>query len=506
MEMSPIVLAHEEPFSIGAAEVRPATRELLFNGQTAILEPRVMQLLVVLHRAKGGVVSKDDLMMLCWEGRIVGEDAINRVVSRLRHDAEEKAGGSFKVETITKVGYRLVTGNGPASDAAPVMRRLSRRQAVAATAGAALAASGAGWWALSRNPLPPRAAELLESGREAMRKGTVDEFANAAASFRAASQIAPDSGEIWGALALAYARQAGLASSARQSDLRARSLAAADRALSLDRTNGDALAAKVAAVRVFGNWLRFEQEIRKALEVQPNHVDLNAGYNIFLTQVGRQREALPFIERAVKIDPNRLRVQVLRASTLWDIGRLDDADAVFEQAFRQWPRNYIVWFGRFHFLAFNGRAAEALAMIHDEANRPLAIPDWNFRLTALQAEAALRRDKATMDNAIGEWMKIAPHGTGFTESAVMFAGAMGRPDAVFALLDAYYFDRGFTIGEQRFTKEQGTYTARSARHTYILFRGYMDPVQRDPRFAPLVESLGLRNYWRKSGTRPDYLS
>ena len=81
----------------------------MFAGERSIVEPRVMQLLVALHRAEGAVVSKDDLAALCWEGRIVGEDAINRVVSRLRRVAEKQAGGQFRVETITKVGYRLLS-------------------------------------------------------------------------------------------------------------------------------------------------------------------------------------------------------------------------------------------------------------------------------------------------------------------------------------------------------------------------------------------------------------
>ena len=137
MDQSPIVptqqivLAHEPPFRIGAAEIRPATREFVHNGHASIGEPRVMQMLVALHRADGGVVSKDDLIGLCWEGRVVGEDAINRVVSRLRHDAAEKAGGAFKVETITRVGYRLVGANGNAGNGFAVPP-VDRRRALAA--------------------------------------------------------------------------------------------------------------------------------------------------------------------------------------------------------------------------------------------------------------------------------------------------------------------------------------------------------------------------------------
>jgi DNA-binding winged helix-turn-helix (wHTH) protein/tetratricopeptide (TPR) repeat protein len=115
---APIVLAHEQSFRIGDAEFRPATREVRFAGQNAVIEPRVMQLLIALHRAGSAVVNKDDLLQSCWEGRIVGEDAINRVVSRLRSVAEKEAGGQFRIETITKVGYRLLSASGAALDRA----------------------------------------------------------------------------------------------------------------------------------------------------------------------------------------------------------------------------------------------------------------------------------------------------------------------------------------------------------------------------------------------------
>ena len=131
---APIILAHEQSFGIGQAEFHPATREVRFDGQTYVIEPRVMQLLIALHRAEGAVVNKDDLLQSCWDGRIVGEDAINRVVSRLRRVAENDAGGQFRIETITRVGYRLRSANGEALDPgadrpSPVGQAAGRRPA-----------------------------------------------------------------------------------------------------------------------------------------------------------------------------------------------------------------------------------------------------------------------------------------------------------------------------------------------------------------------------------------
>ena len=102
---SSIDLAREEPFRIGNLQVDPPLRRVS-NGET--LEPRVMQVLVVLARARGAVISRDELIRTCWGGRIVGEDSINRVISRLRRLAVELGDDAFTIETVPKIGYRLI--------------------------------------------------------------------------------------------------------------------------------------------------------------------------------------------------------------------------------------------------------------------------------------------------------------------------------------------------------------------------------------------------------------
>lgn len=120
-----IALAHEPPFRLGPLLVEPAMRRLAHDeGGEEILEQRVMQVLVALARAGGAILSRDDLVRRCWEGRIVGDDAINRVVSRLRRSAQTIGQGSFRIETITKVGYRLVGGDVAEPNAAKPKPRL----------------------------------------------------------------------------------------------------------------------------------------------------------------------------------------------------------------------------------------------------------------------------------------------------------------------------------------------------------------------------------------------
>jgi DNA-binding response OmpR family regulator len=69
-----VELGREPEFALGGIRIRPAHCELVGAGWSETLEPRVMQVLVALTRAGGEVVSRDDLIEACWEGRIVGED------------------------------------------------------------------------------------------------------------------------------------------------------------------------------------------------------------------------------------------------------------------------------------------------------------------------------------------------------------------------------------------------------------------------------------------------
>lgn len=106
--------ATEPPFTIGRLHASPATLELSADGSVETIEMRMMQVLVALNHKRGDAVSRDELSMLCWDGRIVGDDALNRIISRLRKALA--ADPAIVIDTIPKVGYRLrVDGEGTAA-------------------------------------------------------------------------------------------------------------------------------------------------------------------------------------------------------------------------------------------------------------------------------------------------------------------------------------------------------------------------------------------------------
>ena len=105
-----IDLSAEPRLRIGGAAIDPVSREAEFPGGRERLQPQNLKVLIVLARRKGQVVTRTDLIDLCWDGRIVGEDVINHSISVLRNFAARAQG--FTIETVPKAGYRLVEAEG----------------------------------------------------------------------------------------------------------------------------------------------------------------------------------------------------------------------------------------------------------------------------------------------------------------------------------------------------------------------------------------------------------
>ncbi|CAA9362759.1 MAG: hypothetical protein AVDCRST_MAG93-7756, partial [uncultured Chloroflexia bacterium] len=99
-----VELAHQPAFTLGVLTVEPALRRIVRGHHEQSVEPRVMQVLVALVRANGNVVTRNELTEWCWDGRIVGDDAINRALSQLRGIARGFGQGSFEIETTARVG------------------------------------------------------------------------------------------------------------------------------------------------------------------------------------------------------------------------------------------------------------------------------------------------------------------------------------------------------------------------------------------------------------------
>lgn len=505
-------LAAEQDFMIAALKVSPSTREVFDGGARDVLEPRVMMVLVALARADGATVSRDKLIQSCWDGLAVSDDAINRVIGRLRRLAASS--GAFSIETITKVGYRLHAADA-ASGSAPVRAvtpgsSAGRSSFVPVLAAAAVVLAGLGWWGLRKPDMPqPQAAvavdrgtqELIDNGRRAVMEHVPQRVDQGIAMLREAVLRAPGSADAWGALALGYAHTLTRTPHERQPEMVRLSEAAVARALSLDPDEPMALAARARLIPIFGNWQRREQAELAALKSGSGKVEGDFRGR-FLLMTGRLSELVPASEKARSSDPSLLYPRVNLVQALWGLGRVDEADQESEKMLRLFPGNYLAWFHRFYFLLYSGRLAEARAMVDNKAQWPDGIPPAEIE-HAGRMVAAIEDPAGPAARAIeAEYVRLMPQGRGYIENAIRLNAALGRPDEAFRLMEHYYLAPTAKLPAQRFAGQRN-YGTPEDRLTELLFVPPVDRLHADPRFLALLTRIGLADYWRTSGTRPD---
>jgi tetratricopeptide (TPR) repeat protein len=487
-----VVLARELPFNLGSLKVIPAIREVICGDRRETLEPRVMQVLVALARAKGAVVTRDELVETCWGGRIVTENAINRVISRVRQFGAS-FGDAFTVETITKVGYHLIVEGQPPPDLIPGSAQatrapLTRRRAmIGLGAGTATALAGFELWTLtSRPPGRAEAEALVRKGRSLRSEGLPEDWDQALAYFREATRVDPTYADAWGYLALAEDSDA----------IRRRS--AARRALDLDLDNAPAQFALLQLEPVYQHWASFERSCRSLIGRHPEFPSAQFQLGNLLCEVGRWKDAADILSKLTERERLDPIAHYRLALALWSADRPEDADNVLARAVQRWPHNGAVWSARFRILAFSGRARQALALMDDPASRPNDFDAATFQQLLTTAQALASGSAADIETAVStnlEHLKSAPQDV---YSAVANCAALGRVDEAFALCDGYFFGRG-PRAQLLPAPENG-----GERTTMFLFYPWTASMRRDSRFGPMVREIGLEAYWRSAGTPPDY--
>jgi len=142
------------------------TNELGRGGDTARVEPKAMEVLMVLAERAGEVVSRDDLLAAVWPGVVVGDEALTQSIIKLRRALGDNPRAPSYIETISKRGYRLIAPVGKVGAArteAPPPAAPGRIRWLAPAAGAAAVLLAAGlYFSAAFEPSPPGQAEALE--------------------------------------------------------------------------------------------------------------------------------------------------------------------------------------------------------------------------------------------------------------------------------------------------------------------------------------------------------
>src|SRR4051812_6993971 len=96
------------PARIGAFEVRASSNELAGPGGVIRLRPRLMDVLLRLAASPGNVVPRQVLLDEVWPRRLVADEVLSRTIAELRTALADDAREARYIETLPKVGYRLI--------------------------------------------------------------------------------------------------------------------------------------------------------------------------------------------------------------------------------------------------------------------------------------------------------------------------------------------------------------------------------------------------------------
>ena len=116
MAAEPQPAAASEVMSFGRFEVLPAARALLLDGENLVIGGRAFDLLVVLLRSRGRVVTKQDIMQSVWPTIFVDESNLRFQMGMLRKALRHERG---RIKTIAGRGY-LFAEDEPAKCDRPV--------------------------------------------------------------------------------------------------------------------------------------------------------------------------------------------------------------------------------------------------------------------------------------------------------------------------------------------------------------------------------------------------
>lgn len=500
-------LAGRPDFRLARARVFPSTRRIEGPASSASLEPRVMRVLLAFVDAGPVVLTRDQLMRECWDGAVVGDDAINRTIAEIRKVARETDAG-FGIDTIARVGYRLTqeatTISAPApvaeiatapaaAPATPPRSSASRRRALAGIlAAAVVVATSAGIF--QRRSRDARFAGLVERAHEALRLGLPGAGAQARELLEEAVRVRSDP-TAYGLLALARYRAAGAAppgdAAGRDTTLQD-SMRAAQQALAIDATEPYARLV-MTLLEWRGDWHETERRLRDILRTDPANFAVLDDLVALLQGAGYVRESDTVNEQALKYDSQRPNPAWRKALKLWIMGRPAEAVVAANAVLDRWSDNQLAWQAALVVFAFTEDFPAARRLLGQPGDMlsPEGRQAWHTWLQALEERTPVATKQARDATvSVASRPVLASH-------AILVLSELGELDAAYELFES----RGFLPALN--TAEGTTYENVASRWHQWLFCPAAAKLVADPRFERASGRLGLTAYWRARGRLPD---
>lgn len=332
--------------------VDPGANELNRSGETQRIPPKMMAVLALLAENAGQVVTREELLDSVWPDVEVCDSVLTGNISKLRDLFGDDPVKPRVIQTIPKVGYRLLVAVEPVSAPARADQAAARpltakpdwlKRGIAAAAVTAVLLATWGAWRMGVTPLNPAAdstqsassppeqrsaQDFIEQGRFYFKLYRPQVNDRAVLMFEKAIELDPNSAQAYAGLADALAIK-----TARFGDDFSHAKLAVERAataISLDPQLPEAYKAKGLAHFALGELDQAEAEFRRALELDPRFYKAVQNMAVIRRVQARLDGAIKWQKRAAQLEP-------LKIGTLNSLGNLHAAIGDYDTA-RFWLR------------------------------------------------------------------------------------------------------------------------------------------------------------------------
>ena len=315
----------------------------------------------------------------------------------------------------------------------------------------------------------PEAYQLFLLGRYYAARRTRESLEQSAEALSQAVKLDPSFASAYASLAFSYF---DLSTRDREDwgDPLARSLAAAQRALSLDPNLADAhMVIACIKWRWQWDWKSAEEAFLKTLGLKPSLALAHRYYAQLLSWSARHQEAIREVDEALDLDPLNLSVQVLRATTRLYAGRIDDALQLYEAVAHANPEYENLYVPMADALEAEGKVGDAIA----SCERGVALTKRaSYALSSLGRLYGITGRIRDAQQILEELLdRYARREASPVEVAYVYLG-LGDRDRAFEWLG-----RGFA--------------ARSSNLLLLKVGPEFAPLRGDPRYAALMAQLKL---------------
>lgn len=453
---------------MGIYEIRPRSNRVLVASTEIPVEPQIMDVLIILAARAGEVVLREEFMRQLWPSRDASDESLTGAISILRKTFASHDPDTTYIQTVPKRGYRLL---------ADVEKPLPDQQVVSSGAETDVSVHA-------------DARQLFLQGHSLVERSFGEGvLATAALLLEQAVVLDPGFAQAHSELGHAYSLMSTYTRHDDKRGLARKAARSSETALALDPGMGFPLTIIAMEKFSLGDMVGALQLTEEACRREPENAEVLMRHGYFSTAIGRVRYALPYLEKAVALNPVQGRnLQILAVARLSN-GDLNEAETISKRAIDLQ-----------HHFAYETYAATAFAMGRHEVAAQRFIDSHRYMTGAfddrienramweIAAREGFGPDPAVR-KALGEKIRLLMHVPGVLPDTSLTYAMLRTGSA------EGYFD---VIGD----------TPPPGMHGSLLsLWGDTEPcrvIYTHPKFMAFAERIGMVDAWRRYG-RPDRL-